>query len=137
MTVSYKKILILQNFSESLSKLNLKTEDYAILEKLNKVVKKLAGDIEGFNELVEDLKLDHCMKDGLKIVRENNQLQWTAEGEKAYRKAYKQLLNEEVAIDETIKPLSYNEILSILPEKTFMGWDDVKENLMPFFEYQA
>jgi hypothetical protein len=135
MKVSYKKIFILQNFNESLGKLNLETSDYAVLEKLSKVVKKLAGEVENFNESIEDLRLDHCMKDGHKIVRENNQLQWTAEGEKAFRKAYKELLNQEVEIDESIKPLSYNEILSLLPNTTSMSWEDVKENLEPFFEY--
>jgi len=135
MTVSYKNILVLQGFQEAVAKLNLSAEDYAVISKLSKAVKKLTSELENFQEMVEDLRLDHCYKEGTKIVRENGQLQWSAEGEKAFRKAYKELLVKQVEVD--IQPMNYAELLPLLPESASETnkWDDVKESLSPFFEY--
>lgn len=134
MTVTFKQILVLQGFQDALAKLKLNTEDYAVLSKLQKVVKKLIPHIEEMQEMVEDLRLDHCYKEGTKIVRENGQLQWTAEGEKAFRKAYKELLTQEVDVD--VQPLNYADILHLLPPNAgdVNNWDDVKDSLSPFFE---
>jgi hypothetical protein len=133
MKVTYKKILIVQNLNESVQKLGYAAEDYIVLGKLTKLVKKLAGHIEAFQELVEDAKLDHCMKDGLKIIRENGQLQWTAQGEKDFRKAYKEILETEVEVDAT--PIQYTELVALVPSKNDIGeWEDVKNSLSPFFE---
>lgn len=134
MTVTFKQILVLQGFQDALAKLKLNTEDYAVLSKLQKVVKKLTPHIEEMQEMVEDLRLDHCYKEGTKIVRENGQLQWTAEGEKAFRKAYKELLTQDVDVD--VQPLNYADILHLLPPNSgdANNWDDVKDSLSPFFE---
>lgn len=135
MTVSYKNILVLQGFQEAVAKLNLSAEDYAVISKLNKAIKKLTPELENFQEMVEDLRLDHCYKEGTKIVRENGQLQWSAEGEKAFRKSYKELLTKEVDVD--VMPMNYAELLPLLPDSASETnkWDDVKESLSPFFEY--
>lgn len=133
MKSTYKKILVLQSFNDAVAKLNLPADDYAVISKLAKNVKKLQQYVEQFQEAVEDLRLDHCMKDGLKIIRENGQLQWTADGEKAFRKAYKHLLEEEVEVDSSITPMSYKEISELIPNNGAGDWEDVKESLMGFF----
>jgi hypothetical protein len=133
MKVTYKNILVLQSFQEAIAKFNLSSEDYVVIAKINKTVKKLADNISDFQESVEDLRLDNCYKEGSKIVRENNQLQWSAEGEKAFRKAYKELLNEEVEVN--VEPINYSELFAILPKEAQAGnkWEDVEEALTPFF----
>lgn len=135
MTITYKKLLVIQAFNDAVVKSNFSADEYAVIGRLAKLVKKLTPQIEEFQEMVEDLRLDYCMKDGLKILRENGQLQWTAEGEKGFRKAYKELLNTTLELDG-ITPLSYNEILALLPPSSG-DWEDVKENLSPFFEYHT
>lgn len=96
-------------------------------------MKKLATYIEEFQEAVEDLKLDNCYKEGNKIVRENGQLQWTAEGEKAFRKSYKELLSQELDVD--VDPISFPDFYEVLPEsaKSANKWEDVEETFSPFF----
>jgi hypothetical protein len=133
MKVTYKNILVLQSFQEAIAKFNLSSEDYVVIAKINKTVKKLADNISDFQESVEDLRLDNCYKEGSKIVRENGQLQWSAEGEKAFRKAYKQLLNEEVEVN--VEPINYSELFDILPKEAQANnkWEDVEEALTPFF----
>ena len=133
MKVTYKNILVLQSFQEAIAKFNLSSEDYVVIAKINKTVKKLADNISDFQESVEDLRLDNCYKEGSKIVRENNQLQWSAEGEKAFRKAYKELLNEEVEVN--VEPINYSELFAILPKQAQASnkWEDVEEALTPFF----
>jgi hypothetical protein len=75
-----------------------------------KVVKKLTPQIEAFDEAVEDLRLDHCAKEQNIILRdEKGGYKWTAEGEKAFRKAYKSLLEKEVIAPEFEK-LSWQEL---------------------------
>ena len=134
MIVTYKNILVIQSLQEAVAKLQLSAEDYACVAKLNKAVKKLAPHSENFQEAVEDLRLDNCYKEGNKIVRENGQLQWTAEGEKAFRKAYKELLAQEVEVD--VQPMSYPALLEVFPKQAQATnkWEDVEESLSPFFE---
>lgn len=133
MVTTYKKILTVNSFQEAVSKLELSGDDYVAVAKLNKLVKKLAPATEQFQELVEDLRLDHCYKDGAKIVRENGQFQWTAEGEKAFRKAYKELLEKEVSVE--VSPISYSDIYAILPKAAQAAnkWEEVQETLSPLF----
>lgn len=136
MKATYRKILVLNSFNDAILKLKLSSEDYAVISKLAKVVKKLQFRVEEFQEAVEDLRLDHCMKDGLRIIRENGQLQWTAEGEKNFRKAYKELLETEVEIDD-ITPMNYSEIQELIPNGGAGDWEDVKDSLSGFFEYHS
>ena len=136
MKTTYRKILVLNSFNDAIGKLNLSPDEYTVISKLTKVVKKLQHKVEEFQEAVEDLRLDHCMKDGLRIIRENGQLQWTAEGEKAFRKAYKSLLETEVEIDN-IQPMNYSEIQELIPNGGAGDWEDVKDSLSGFFEYHS
>jgi len=133
MIATYKNILVMQSFQEAIAKFQLSAEDYVPVAKLAKVIKKLTPHTEAFQESVEDLRLDHCYKEGNKIVREDGQLQWSAEGEKAFRKAYKSLLTEEVDVD--VQPMSYTELFDILPKQAQVNnkWEDVEEALSPFF----
>lgn len=133
MKVTYKNILFMQNLQSAISNLNLSADDYAVISKVNKLVKKLAPHLEDFQESVEDLKLDHCYKDGQKIVRENGQLQWTADGERAFRKSYKELLNKELDVD--VEAINFSDFYEVLPEaaKAANKWEDVEETFSPFF----
>lgn len=133
MITTYKQILALQQMWEAISKLDLSEQDYLPVAKLSKTIKKLKPNLEDFQEMVEDLRLDNCYKEGVKIVRVDGQLQWTAEGEKSFRKEYKALLAGEVNVD--VQPMNYKELFSILPLNAQAGgsWEDVEEILTPFF----
>lgn len=133
--VTYKKLLQLKTFSNSVANLPDLGDDVALVIKLQKLAKKACKPLEDFEERVEDLRLDHCAKENGRIVRVNGEYQWTAEGEKAFRQAYKALLAEEVEthFDSTV---SYAEFVSILPEKDrklVASWEDMEEVLSPFF----
>jgi hypothetical protein len=131
---TYKNLLQLQEFSKAVSKID-GISDYHPVLKLNRLVKKALKGLDEFNEIVEDLRIDHCEKDNERIVRVEGQLQWTAEGEKAFRKAYKALLAQEVEVNYD-EVLSYSELLSIIPGALVAEnnpWEDVEEFLSPFF----
>ena len=133
--VTYKKLLQLKTFSDSVSKIPNLGDDVALVIKLQKLAKKACKPLEDFEEKVEDLRLDHCFKENGRIVRQDGQFQWTAEGEKAFRSAYKALINEEVETHFD-SALSYEEFKSILPEKDrkmVADWEDMGEVLSPFF----
>ena len=127
-------MFVVQSLNDSVAKLNLSAEDYAVIGRLSKLVKKLSPKIEEFQEEIEDLRLDHCMKDGLKIIRENGQLQWTVEGEKAFRRAYKSLLEKEVELDD-ITPINYADIIALALKGQVAEWEDVKDSLGNLFVY--
>ena len=133
--VTYKKLVQLKTFAASVANIPNLEDDVALVLKLQKLAKKACKPLEDFDESVEDLRLDNCYKENGRIVRDNGQYQWTAEGEKAFRHAYKELLNQEVEthFDSAI---SYEEFKSILPEKDrkmVANWEDMGEVLSPFF----
>ena len=133
--VTYKKLVQLKTFAASVANIPNLEDDVALVLKLQKLAKKACKPLEDFDESVEDLRLDNCYKENGRIVRDNGQYQWTAEGEKAFRHAYKELLNQEVEthFDSAI---SYEEFKSILPEKDrkmVADWEDMGEVLSPFF----
>jgi hypothetical protein len=134
MKVKYKNIVVLQNFNEAVGKLNLSTEDFAVIGRLSKLSKKMNAKMEELQEMIEDLRLDFCMKEGQKILRENGQLQWTVDGERAFRKAYKNLMEKEVELDD-FNQINYADIIALLPKGQVAEWEDVKENLGDFFVY--
>jgi hypothetical protein len=135
--VTYKKLLQLRTFSNSVANV-VKTEDIPLVIKMQKLSKKACKPLDDLEERVDDLRLDHCVKENGRIVRVNNEYQWTVEGEKAFRKAYKELLNEEVETHFDTA-LSFAELIKALPdEKTKMltSWEDMEEILSPFFVEQ-
>lgn len=137
---NYKSLLVLKSFNEQLQKGIEGADDIIPLVQLKKVVKKFSDKYEEFEESVEDLRLDHCYKEGNKIVRDDKgQYQWTAEGEKAFRKAYKELLNSEVALPSDFKPLNYYELGMALPSNflTQNPWEMMSEVLAPFYTYST
>lgn len=134
MKVKYKNIVVLQNFNEAVGKLSLSTEDFAVIGRLSKLSKKMNHKMEELQEMIEDLRLDFCMKEGQKILRENGQLQWTVDGERAFRKAYKNLMEKEVELDD-FNQINYADIIALLPKGQIAEWEDVKENLGDFFVY--
>lgn len=133
--VTYKKLLQLKTFANSVNNLQ-DVNDLALIVKLQKIAKKACKPLDDFEEQVEDLRLDHCYKENGRIVRgANGEYQWTAEGEKAFRKAYKELVVQEVEThyDATI---SFAEFVEVLPDeksKALNTWEDLSEILSPFF----
>ena len=100
------------------------------------MVKKFSPIYEQFDESVEDLRLDHCYKEGQKIVRDDKgNFQWTAEGEKAFRKAYKDLLNSAAPVGD-IASLSYEALCDAMPKGFAEAnpWEVMSEVLVPFYE---
>jgi hypothetical protein len=133
--VTYKKLLQLKTFANSVANIQNLGDDVVFVLKLQKLAKKACKPLEDFEEKTEDLRLDNCFKENGRIVRQNGEFQWTAEGEKAFRQAYKALALEEVEthFDYT---LSYKDFLAILPErdqKLAADWEDMEEVLSPFF----
>ena len=134
---NYKSLLMLRSFNEQLQKIT-GAEDIVPLTHLKKVVKNFSDKYEEFEELVEDLRLDHCYKEGARIVRdEKGNYQWTAEGEKAFRKAYKALLNKEITLPADYKPLNYYDLGMALPDNFLAQnpWEVMSEALSPFYSY--
>ena len=75
---------------------------------------------------------------GTKIVRDDKgNYQWTAEGEKAFRKAYKDLLNTSIELPADFKALNYYELGMALPADFLKAnpWEAMEEVLSPFFTY--
>jgi hypothetical protein len=135
MSVTFKSLLTLRSFNEALSKSD-GASDLMPITLLSRLVKKFAPFYEEFEEAVEDLKLDHCYKEGQKIVRDDKgQYQWTAEGEKAFRKSYKELINKEVSDLPDFMPLSYEALCESMPDGfgTANPWDVMSEVLVPFY----
>lgn len=135
---NFKTLLLLRSFNEQLQKSIDGAENIIPLVQLKKVVKKFNDKYEEFDESVEDLRLDHCFKEGNKIVRDDKgNYQWTAEGEKAFRKAYKELLNKEVQLAPDFKPLNYYELGMALPADFLKQnpWEAMAEVLAPFYTY--
>jgi hypothetical protein len=136
---NYKTLMMLRSFNEQLQKVE-GAENIVPLVQLKKVVKKMNDKYEEFDETLEDLRLDHCYKEGTKIVRDDKgNYQWTAEGEKAFRKAYKELLNSEVQLPYDFKPLNYYELGMALPADFLKQnpWEVMSEVLAPFYSYNT
>jgi hypothetical protein len=136
---NYKNILLLRSFNEQLQKVD-GAESIVPLVQLKKLVKKFSDKYEEFDETVEDLRLDHCFKEGNKIVRDDKgNYQWTAEGEKSFRKAYRELLSTEFLVPADIKPLNYYELGMALPVEFLKQnpWEAMGEVLTPFYVYET
>jgi hypothetical protein len=54
MKVKYKNIVVLQNFNEAVGKLNLSTEDFAVIGRLSKLSKKMNAKMEELRIRAED-----------------------------------------------------------------------------------
>lgn len=105
-----KHLFVIRSFQQDLLNTVENAQNILPIIQQGKVVKKLTPQIEAFDEAVEDLRLDHCAKESNIILRdEKGGYKWTAEGEKAFRKAYKSLLEKEVIAPEFEK-LSWQEL---------------------------
>lgn len=136
---NYKTLLMLRSFNEQLQKVD-GAENIIPLVQLKKVVKKFSDKYEEFDETLEDLRLDHCAKENNIILRdEKGSYKWTAEGEKAFRKAYKALLNDDVQLPYDFKPLNYYELGMALPSDFLKQnpWEVMSEVLGPFYNYST
>ena len=134
MSVTNKNLLTLRSFSEMLAK-TPDAADFMPITHLSRLVKKFSSMYEEYDEALEDLRLDHCYKEGNKIVRdEKGNFQWTAEGEKAFRKEFKALLNKEVELPE-YSPLSYDALCDVMGDGFAKNnpWEVMSEALAPFY----
>lgn len=132
---TYKNLLTLRSFNELIGRSVENSADLMPVYQLNRLVKKFSPLYDEYDEAVEDLRLDNCYKEGNKIVRdEKGNYQWTAEGEKAFRKAVKELVNTEVSIP-SFTPLAYAELCAVMPEGFAKAnpWDMMAEALAPFY----
>jgi len=134
MSVTNKNLLTLRSFSEMLSK-TPDAADLMPIAHLSRLTKKFSSLYEAYDEALEDLRLDHCYKEGNKIVRDDKgNFQWTAEGEKAFRKEFKALLNTEVELPEHM-PLSYDALCDVMGNDFAKNnpWEVMSEALAPFY----
>jgi len=115
---NYKTLLMLRSFSEQLQKSVSDAENIIPLVQLKKVVKKFSDKYEEFDESTEDLRLDHCYKEGNKIVRD---------------------LHSEVQLPSDFKPLNYYELGMALPSDFLKNnpWEVMSEVLAPFYTYST
>lgn len=126
-----RNLLTLRSFHQNLLQGMENAQDLVPVVQLGKLVKKLSPLYEAFDEAVEDLRLDHCAKESNIILRdEKGNYKWTAEGEKAFRKAYKALVEEEVKAPD-FAPLNYGAF----PEAFLKAnpWEAMEEVLSPFY----
>lgn len=113
--MNFKNIIQIIAFSDKLQGGIENSNDIVPVVQLRKVVKKLKSLTEQFEEEVEDLRLDYCYKENERIIRDSvGNYQWTAEGEKAFRKAYKTLLQKEV-IAPAFEKLNWQELEQVVP----------------------
>lgn len=134
MNVTNKQLLTLRSFNEMLAK-TPDAADLMPITHLSRVIKKFSSLYEEYDEALEDLRLDHCYKEGNKIVRdEKGNFQWTAEGEKAFRKEFKALLNKEVSLPE-FAVLSYDALSDVMGKDFAKNnpWEAMSEVLSPFY----
>lgn len=132
--VNYKKLLQFRAFANTVANMK-EIEDVAIVVKLQKLAKKVCKPLEDFEEMVDDLRIDHCAKENGRIVRVNNEYQWTAEGEKAFKKAYKELVNHEIDVDYD-SPFSFAELMKTMTDpkiSVLNDWEEMSPILHPFF----
>ena len=134
MNVTNKQLLTLRSFNEMLAK-TPDAADLMPITHLSRVIKKFSSLYEEYDEALEDLRLDHCYKEGNKIVRdEKGNFQWTAEGEKTFRKEFKVLLNKEVNLPE-FSALSYDALCDVMGDGFAKNnpWEVMSEVLSPFY----
>lgn len=131
--ISYKNAFQIKSFNDGIKSIP-NVEDYTPVVQLGKVVKRLQPIFEMINEEIDDLRIEHCHKDKNKITRDaQGNYEFTADGERAFRKAYKELLKKDVAFEFT--PLNYSELCEVLPADFLRhnAWEDVSEILEPFY----
>jgi hypothetical protein len=134
MSVTNKNLLTLRSFNEMLAK-TPDAADLMPITHLSRLIKKFSSLYEAYDEALEDLRLDHCYKEGNKIVRdEKGNFQWTAEGEKTFRKEFKALLNKEVSLPE-FSPLNYDALSDVMVDGFAKNnpWEIMSEALSPFY----
>lgn len=135
--MNFKNIIQIIAFSDKLQGGIENSNDIVPLVQLRKVVKKLKSLTEQFEEEVEDLRLDFCYKENERIIRDSvGNYQWTAEGEKAFRRAYKNLLEKEV-IAPAFEKLNWQELEQVVPIGFLTAdLENLEETLNEFYNFQ-
>lgn len=97
-------------------------------------MKKFKTLAEQLEEEIEDLRLDYCYKENDRIVRDSvGNYQWTAEGEKAFRRAYKSLMEKEI-IAPQFEKLNWQELEQVVPQGFLIAdLENLEETLSEFY----
>ena len=136
-SMKFKNIIQIFAFAEKLQGSIENANDIVPVVQLRKVVKKLKSLAEQFEEEVEDLRLDFCYKENERIIRDSvGNYQWTADGEKAFRRAYKILLEKEVIAPE-FERLNWQELEQVVPQGFLDAYfENLEETLIKFYNFQ-
>jgi hypothetical protein len=131
--INYKKVITLTNFYDVVKAMP-NVNDYPQVIQLGKLAKKMQPVLEQMNDEVDDIRIDHCNKEKNKITRDaQGNYEFTADGERAFKKAYRELLIKPIEVQFT--PLNYADLCQVLPEEFARqnSWEAVSEFLEPFY----
>ena len=97
MKITYEKLF---QFNAIAGAYLQKEQDTKLKYAINKVAKRLTKAFENYNEMVADIKRDHCYTEKDIIVRdEKGEYKYTKENEKKMTKAVKDLINNEIEFE--------------------------------------
>jgi hypothetical protein len=132
--MTFKNIIQIFAFANKLEGSIENAKDIVSVVQLRKVVKKFKTLAEQLEEEIEDLRLDYCYKENDRIVRDSvGNYQWTAEGEKAFRRAYKSLLEKEI-IAPQFEKLNWQELEQVVPQGFLIAdLENLEETLSEFY----
>jgi hypothetical protein len=131
--INYKKVITLTNFYDVVKAMP-NVNDYPQVIQLGKLAKKMQPVLEQMNDEVDDIRIEHCNKEKNKITRDaQGNYEFTADGERAFKKAYRELLIKPIEVQFT--PLNYADLCQVLPEEFARqnSWEAVSEFLEPFY----
>lgn len=132
--MTFKNIIQIFAFANKLEGSIENAKDSVAVVQLRKVVKKFKTLAEQLEEEIEDLRLDYCYKENDRIVRDSvGNYQWTAEGEKAFRRAYKSLMEKEI-IAPQFEKLNWQELEQVVPQGFLIAdLENLEETLSEFY----
>lgn len=132
--MTFKNIIQIFAFANKLEGSIENAKDSVAVVQLRKVVKKFKTLAEQLEEEIEDLRLDYCYKENDRIVRDSvGNYQWTAEGEKAFRRAYKSLMEKEI-IAPQFEKLNWQELEQVVPQGFLIAdLENLEETLTEFY----
>lgn len=135
---TYKELLGFQAEIQQLLKRVNVTDNALPVVQLNRLVKKIFKDVvETHEDKMEDLRLKLCIRDKntfAKVLNDKGEYQYTEENEKRFRTESREIENQPIEVHYN-EALSYQELLELIDKKQhpFIAWEDVKENLEPFY----
>jgi hypothetical protein len=134
---TYQELIQLKFTAEFIQKMQNESEDIQPKVVLARVIKKACKSLEDYEDLIEDIRLKHCLKDPTtkKILKDSEgNFEFSEEGYKLVKAEIKELQKTVVEVHyDNVWP--YADLLATFPEKSrpFNQWEDVKEVLQPFY----